>query len=142
MTPLSFAQNCIADLARTYPLLPAPPSHAQMGDLVVDCAGLYATVLNRTQYEIGGPRCGFITLADITVVAARDCANVSKDDGTTDWAAQDAVSAQMDLDGDMLWEWAEKQQADAFAPVTPPSITWMITGGVALTTLMVQLPVP
>ena len=142
MTPLSFTQSLISDLARSYPLLPAPPAHAQMGDLVVDCAGLYATVLARTQYEVGGPHCGYVTLADITVVAARDCANVSNDDGTTNWPIQDVVSAQMDMDSEMLWEWAEKQQADAFTPVTPPSITYMITGGVALTTLAVQLPVP
>ena len=142
MTPLAFTQSLIADLARSYPLLPAPPTHAQMGDLVVDCAGLYATVLSRTQYEVGGPHCGFATLADITVVAARDCANVSHDDGTTNWPIQDVVSVQMDMDSEMLWEWAEKQQADAFTPVTPPSITYMITGGVALTTLAVQLPVP
>ena len=143
MTPLAYAQDLVDELARTYPLLPAPPKHAQLGDLVIDCAGLYATVLTLTESEVGAKNCGYITLADITVVAARDCAHVSNDDGTTNWAAQDAVSAQMDLDGDMLWEWAEKQRASAFfAPPNPPSITYMITGGVALTTLGVQLPVP
>jgi hypothetical protein len=141
MTPLAYAQNLVADLVRSYPLLPAPPAHAQLGDLVVDCAGVYATVLTVTEYEIA-PNCGSITMADITVVAARDCANVSNDDGTTNWAAQDTVSAQMDADADVLWEWAGKQRADAFAPTNPPSITFMITGGVALTTLGVQLPVP
>ena len=141
MTPLAYAQDLVADLVRLYPSLPAPPSHAQLGDLVVDCAGVYATVLTVTEFDLGG-NCGFITLADISVVAARDCANVSNDDGSTNWAVQDVVSAQMDADADVLWEWAEKQRADAFAPTTPPSITFMITGGVALSTLGVQLPVP
>ena len=67
---------------------------------------------------------------------------MSNDDGSTNWAVQDVVSAQMDVDADALWEWAEKQRADAFAPTTPPSITFMITGGVAMSTLGVQLPVP
>lgn len=142
MTPLAFARDLVDNLVATYPLLPAPPQHAQLGDLVIDCAGVYATILNLTEFAVGGRNCGYVTIADISVVATRDCANVSNEDGTTNWAAQDVVSAQMDLDADMLWEWAEKQRADAFAPTTPPSITFMITGGVALTTLGVQLPVP
>ena len=144
MTPLAFAQELVADLIRSYPLLPAPPAHAQIGDLVVDCAGVYATVLNLTEFPLnaGTQNCGAVTLADISVVAAHDCANVSNDDGTTNWAAQDVISAAMSADADMLWEWAAKQRADAFVPTTPPSITFMITGGVAATTLGVQLPVP
>ena len=143
MTPLGYVLDLVDDLAATYPLLPAPPAHAQLGDLVIDCAGLYATVLNLSEFAVGGGiNCGTITLADITIIAARDCGFVARDDGTTDWSAQDAVSAQMDVDADMLWEWAQKQRVDAFAPTTPPSITFMLTGGVALTTLGVQLPVP
>lgn len=102
---------------------------------------MYSTVLNVSEFSLGG-NCGFITMADITFVAARDCANVSNDDGTTNWTAQNTVSVQMDADADVMWEWAEKQRADAFAPTTPPSITFVIGGGVAMTTMSVQLPVP
>lgn len=142
MTPLQFTQSLVDDLVAVYGFLPAPPAHAQLGDLVVDCAGVYATVLNLTEFPIGDFNCGAVTLADITVVAARDCANVSNEDGTTNWVTQDRLSAQMDLDSDILWDWAEKQRADAFAPTTPQTITFMITGGVAMTSLAVQLPVP
>lgn len=142
MTPLAFVESLVDEVVATYPLLPAPPQHAQLGDLVVDCAGVYGTILNLTEFVIGGPACGAATLADVTIIAARDCAHVANDDGTTNWDAQDAVSAQMDLDADMLWEWAEKQRADAFVPTTPPAITFLIGGGVAMTTLLVQLPVP
>lgn len=142
MTPLAFAEDLVDDLTFQYPLLPAPPAHAQLGDLVIDCAGVYATVLTLSDFEIGGRNCGTITLADLTIVAARDCANVSNDDGTTNWVVQDQVSAQMDLDSQAMWEWAQKQRVDSFAPTTPPSITFLITGAVAMTTLGVQLPVP
>ena len=141
VTPLAFAEELVTDLIRMYPSLPAPPTHAQLGDLVVDCAGVYATVLNLTEYDLGS-NCGSILLADITIIAARDCANVSNDDGTTDWAKQDVVSTNMDADSEAMWEWAQKQRADAFSPTTPPSVTYMITGAVALTSLAVQLPVP
>lgn len=141
MTPLAFTQTLVAELVAGYPLLPAPPAHAQLGDLVVDCAGVYATVLNLTEFSLGA-NCGYITLADITVIAARDCANVANDDGTTNWATQDGVSAAMDLDSQALWEQAEKWRADAFAPTPAPTISFLITGGVAMTTLGVQLPVP
>jgi len=141
MTPLGFVQDLVADLARSYPM--PTPTHAQLGDVVVDCAGLFATVLNLSEYAIAATaNCGFVTLADISVTASRDCANVANEDGTTNWARQDAVSAQMDADADALWEWAEKQRVAAFTPTTPPSITFLITGGVATTTLGVQLPVP
>lgn len=143
MTPLAFAQDLVADLIRSYPLLPKP-AHAQLGDLVVDCAGVYATILNLTEFALsaGTQNCGFVTLADLAVVVAHDCANVSNDNGTTNWEAQDPISAAMDADSMALWDWSEKQRADAFVPTTPPTITFMITGGVASTTLSVQLPVP
>lgn len=142
MTPLAFTQDLIVDLARSYPQLPSP-THAQLGDLVVDCAGLYGTVLNLTEFAVGGGiNCGFITLADITVVSARDCANVSNDDGTTNWTVQNVVSVAMDADSTVLWEWAEKARVDSFAPTTPPSVTFLITGGVSMVMLNVQLPVP
>jgi hypothetical protein len=141
VTPLAFAQDLVDELARAHPLLPAPPAHAQLGDLVVDCAGLYATVLNLTEYSLGN-NCGSILLADITFVAARDCAHVSNDDGTTNWVQQDVLSARMDADADAMWEWVQKQRATAFAPTTPPAVTFMITGGVAMSTVGVQLPVP
>jgi hypothetical protein len=142
MSPLSFVQELVDDLIRTYPTLPAPPAHAQLSDLVIDCAGVFATILTLTEYELGGKNCGSVLMADITVVASRDCAHVSNDDGTTNWEKQDVVSAQMNMDSDLMWEWAEKQRVEAFAPTTPPSITYMNTGGVALTTLVLQLPVP
>jgi len=141
MTPLAFARALVEDLVRSHPLLPAPPAHAQVGDLVVDCPGVYATITNITEYDLGG-NCGFITMADITVIAARDCAFVANEDGTTDWAKQDTVSAQMDLDEELLWEWGQKHRAEAFAPTTPPSVTFMNTAGLGLTTLLLQLPVP
>lgn len=140
MTPLGFAQTLVDDLAT----LPLPPEfHAQLGDLVIPCAGTYLSVMNLTESPIAAdPVCGTVQMADITVVAAYDCANVSNDDGTTNWAAQDTVSAQMDLAGDVLWEWAAKQRADAWVPTSAPSITYAIGGGVAMTTMGVQLPVP
>ena len=116
MTPLRFAQALAADLST----LPVPtPIHAQLGDVVVPCAGTYVSILNQTEVDLGN-NCDKIQMAEVVVVAARDCANVSYDDGTTNWDAQNAVSAQMDFDADLLLEQAEKWRADGVVPPRRP----------------------
>ena len=138
MTPLGFAQYLVDDLAASYSLLPRP-GHAQLGDLVIDCAGTFITVLNLTEFDLGA-NCDAATLADLSVIAAHECANVSNDDGTTNWVVQDSVSRQMDLDSQMLWEWGEKHRADAVVNSgVPPTITFSISGGVASTIPTIQL---
>jgi hypothetical protein len=55
---------------------------------------------------------------------------------------RDAVSLLLDRDGTVLWEWAEKQRADAWYRQGTPTITYMTLGAIAMTTLGVLLPIP
>ena len=96
------------------PQLPAasgPAGDAQLGDLVVDCAGVYATVLTVTDYELA---------AELRVHHSRRHHRRRRSGlrqrvqrrRVHQLAGQDVVSAQMDPDAEVLWEWAEKQRAD------------------------------
>jgi hypothetical protein len=138
VTPLGFVHALVDDLST---LLLPEPVHGQLGEIIVPCAGTYVSILNQTEVELGA-NCDTVLLADVAVVAARDCANVSNDDGTTNWDAQDAVSLLLDRDGTVLWEWAEKQRADAWYRQGTPTITYMTLGAIAMTTLGVLLPIP
>jgi len=140
MTPLEFVQK----LAEELDALALPdPVHAQMGDVVVDCQGTTISVLNVTEQEVPfGGNCDVIQFADIVVIAARECSDVSNDDGTTDWDAQDAVSAAMDADGQILLDWADDKMSDAFFRLGRPALTFTIQGGIAFVTLTMNLPVP
>jgi hypothetical protein len=119
------------------------PVHAQLGELVVPCAGTYVSILTQSEVPLDpDAKCGAILMADIVAVIARECANVANDDGTTNWVAQDAVSVMLDVDGDLLWDWAEKQRAVAWYRQGTPAIVYTVQGAIAMTTLTVPLPVP
>lgn len=140
MTPIEFANTLAADLAT----LPLPqPVYAQMGDIIVDCAGTTVSVMITTEQEmVAGGMCDVIEMADLIVIAARECADVSNDDGTTDHVAMDAVSAAMSADSVVLKDWADKMMALSWWRLGRPSITYMIQGGIAFATLSVTLPIP
>lgn len=147
MSALDLAVALATDLA-TVATLPAP-FHAQLGDLVVDCAGTYVTVTNLTEVDpFGGlavGTCEPIPMGTAVVVCARDCSFVANEkDGTTDWAKQDAVSLASDGDALVLWEHDDKWRADAWylAPGAASTLTFTNTGGLAMVTLTTQLPVP
>lgn len=138
MTPLEFTRDLAADLTTRG----APPeSHAQLGEIIVPCAGTYVSIVNQVQVDLGN-NCAPIELVDVVAVLARDCANVSNDDGTTNWTAQDQVSAGLDADGAMLWDWGEKLLAAAWYRTGTPTLTYTILGGIAMVTLGIQLPLP
>ena len=140
MTPLRFAQSLATDLG--YLGVPQPV-HAQLGELIVPCAGTYVTILTQSEVQLDpNGVCGAIMLADVVVVIARDCAHVALDDGTTNWPVQDAVSAMLDADGDLLWEQAEKWRTLAWYRQGTQSITYTVLGALAMTTLTVSLPIP
>jgi len=144
VTPLNFAQDLAADLSH----LPLPPEfHGQLGEIVVPCAGTYVSALTTAEVNPHGDlgtaaHCDRIQMADISVVVARECANVANDDGTTNWEAQDAVSASMDADGEMLRDWAEKIRADAWYVQGVVTVTYTITGAMQMVILSFTTPVP
>lgn len=141
MTPLEFARQLVKELDE---LAVPDPLHAQLGDVIVDCEGTIVSITNKTEQVLteGAPQCGVIELADIVVVAARECSNVANDDGTTDWAKMDAVSASLDHDGAILEDWADGKMAEAFFRLGRPVITYTIQGGIAFVTLTMTLPIP
>jgi hypothetical protein len=138
VSPLHFARDIALDLANHG--LPEP-IHAQVGDIIVPCAGTYVSVLNTILVDLGN-NCDAIEMAEVAVIAARDCANTANDDGTTNWAAQDAVSAAMDHDADVLWEWAMVARGEAVLRTGTPAITFSIQGAIAMTMMTVTLPIP
>lgn len=138
MTPLQFAQR----LARQFEATSLPkPVHAQLGELQVPCEGTYVTALTQSYYDPGGG-CGLMELTDLVIIAARDCSNVANDDGTTDWAKQDAVSAASDSDAAILREIVEAERAEAVYRTSTPTTAYLITGGLSMVTVLAQLPVP
>jgi hypothetical protein len=148
VTPLAFAEKVAEDLSA----LPLPAAfHGQLGDIVVPCAGTYVTVTGLVDIDPTGAgigalstgNCGTITMADLQIIAARDCANVALDDGATNWTVMDGVSASLDADGDTLWNWADSERDLAWYK-TPggPSISYVIEGALSRVTLTVQLPLP
>ncbi len=138
MTPLTFAQDLAADLATRG----APqPAHGQLGEVVLDCAGTIVSILTQSEYDLGN-NCGAIDLVDVVASITRDCSFVANQDGTTDWAKQDQVSAALDLDATLLWDWGEKLRATAWLRTGTPTVLFTQMGGVASATLNIQLPLP
>lgn len=141
MTPLEFAQALAADLEASYSSnLPAPYT-AQLGDLVIDCPGTFVTLLSLTEQDLGN-NCGAVPMADVVVAAARDCAHVANEDGTTDHAKMAEVSQAMDHDAEILQEWGDKQWIDSWFRLGRPSITFIVQGGLSTVTMNVSLPIP
>lgn len=157
MTPLEFAEALAVDLSTFAALLPMPipagplpaPFHAQLGDIVVDCPGTTVTIQTVTDVDPtggGGNRshCDTIEMANVIIIAARDCSFVANEDGTTDWDKQDLVSTQQDNDANALREHAEKWRADAwYLPIgVPVTLTFTNTGNLAWVQITLQLPIP
>ena len=154
MTPLEFAQALADDLKSLTPpyVSPGPippgslplPVYAQLGDIIVDCEGTTVSIMNKTEQEMvaGGSECGIIEMADIIVIAARECADVANDDGTTDHDAMATVAAGMDADGVVLEDWADKLMAESWWRLGRPTITYTIQGAIAFVTLAITLPIP
>jgi hypothetical protein len=138
VTPLTFARSVATTLAaRGLP----NPAHGQLGPMVVPCEGTYVTVMTQTYQDLGG-NCGLIQMADLIIVAARDCSFVANEDGTTNWEAQDAVSANLDADTQKILAWAEAARADAVIRTSTPSASFQNDGAIAQVTVLAQLPVP
>jgi hypothetical protein len=138
VTPLRFAQSVATLLGgRGLP----QPVHAQLGNIEVPCEGTYVTVLTSTYQDLGG-NCGLIQMADLVIIAARDCSFTANEDGTTNWEQQDAVSAALDRDTNTILAWAEGARAEAVLRTSTPSASFQNTGGLALVTVLAQLPVP
>ena len=145
MSPFEFAQALIEDLKARYGQPPDPqlpePYLAQLGDLVIDCAGTFVTILSKSEQDLGG-NCGSVAMADVVAAISRDCANVALDDGTTDHDAMNTVSAGMDHDAEILQEWGDKLYAESWFRLTRPVITFIVQGGLATVTMNVTLPIP
>lgn len=121
-------------------MLPQPTT-AQVGEIVIPCAGTYVTILNQTEID-QGRNCDAIPVGDTVITAAFDCANVANDDGSTNWEAQDVVSAQLDLAGDYLWSYVAELRADVVYRGNPPLLSYLQLGGLAMATITAQLPIP
>lgn len=142
MTPLQFADQLRDDLTT---IAVPQPVYAQLGDIVVDCAATTVSVMSVTEQEVTGGlggQCDVVEIGEVLVIAARECADVANDDGTTDHVAMDAVSAAMDADGALLLEWADKQMSESWFRLGRPALSYTITGAIAFVTLAVSLPIP
>ena len=155
MTPLQFAQSLAGQLAGVSPfsspftlpfggtshLLLPQGIHAQLGNVVIDCAGTWVTIINTNERDLSG--CGTVEMADVNVVAALDCAFVAHEDGTTNWPAMDAVMGQLDVVTAELAEWARGLvEADRWAGAAFNGTAWTLEGGLAIVTIGMTLPVP
>jgi hypothetical protein len=138
VTPLQFTRSIAKPLEDS--MLPQPTS-AQVGEIIIPCAGTYVTILNQTEID-QGRNCDAIPVGDVVITSAFDCANVANDDGTTNWDAQDVVSAQLDLAGDYLWGYIADIRADVVYRSNPPVLSYLQTGGLAMATITAQLPIP
>lgn len=143
MSPLEFAEALVVDLRAQYPSAP-PPDLAQLGDLVVDCQGTFVTILSTSEQDIAGTasNCDPVEMCDVVAAIARDCANVAREDGTTDHVLMTQVSEQMDLDAVALRDWADKLYAASWFRLGHPTLTFIIQGGIATVTMNVTLPLP
>lgn len=142
MTPLQFAQSLAADLAT----LPLPPEfHGQLGEIQVPCAGTYVSVLNTSEVDPtsgGTGHCDKIQMGDVSVVVARECAVTMNQDGTTNWVEQDKVSQSMDVDGQVLRDWADKIRAGAWYVQGIVTVTYTISGLLQMVIVGFTTPIP
>ena len=122
-------------------VVPLPDERfAQVGGQVVSCESLIvATTGANSQEMLGAPQCDVIQVATYEVTVARECSDMSNNDGTNDQPAIAAVSAQMDQDGDALWRWAQQLE---FYWVKSFDLGWVITGGLGITSLSLTVGVP
>lgn len=107
--------------------------YAQMGEPVVACelvtvAG--STVVPHAAY--GPVDCNASQLGTFFVIIARDCANISDNDGITIPEVAEEVSALIDRDGQLLWDWAANLD-DYLSKEW--SVAWALVGATGVTTL-------
>ena len=137
-TPLSYARILLDDLSNS--IVPLPDErYAQLGGQVVVCESLIIGTTGITSQEMLGPQCDVVQVASYDITLARDCANVSNDDGSNNGPAIVAVSDQIDADADALWRWAQGLE---YYVTKTFDITWVITGGIAITTMTISLGIP
>lgn len=109
MTPLAKADQLLSKLitfAGEY-VLPAS-RYAQVGVPVYDCAAVISAVGNVIPHVEYGPiDCNASQLGTFTVAIVRPCSWTSERDGTTNVPALQTTSGVLDLDGDLLWRFAQ-----------------------------------
>ncbi len=153
MTPFSKGKELLADVvsyAETAHVVLPKTQYAQIGNNTIACAGVYVTALgtdrqtleNSTAVNFGSELqlqvCGVVQLATYNIVIARDCANIANQDGTDDPVRVAALSDELDLDGELLWNFAE--QYEAWNTKTY-SMRWEIEGNLAYTSLSMTIGV-
>ena len=138
-TPWQYGQELLDQLEQI--VVPLPDErYAQLGGQVIACESLIvASTGIQAQEVLDTPRCDVVQVATYDITLARECANVSNDDGTNNPEAIVDVSAQIDQDADALWRWA--QGLEYFWTKTF-DVSWVITGGLAITTLTLTVGVP
>lgn len=142
MTPLEFAEALKNELA-TLSSLPTPAT-AQLGNIVIPCAGTYVSVASTSQANILDVHCEqSVELADVQVAVAFDCAVTFDDDGVTDQSALSRASKQMDDAGVALTSWAVSHVKDGqWGNAQFNGTSFAIDGGLAVVTIGLTLPVP
>ena len=139
MTPLEYGQELLDDLKARVLSAPAN-SYAQLGPPIIDCESIIVAATGADGQPLSGvPNCDIAQIGTYSVSIARDCSDVANEDGTTDVTALNKVSEQQDTDAKSLWEWAEGLD---FFITKSFSVGWVITGGLAITTLTLTIGVP
>lgn len=123
MTPYEKAQQILDEVKALadsrFLILPGPEMnhYAQVGNNVIACAGVTVTYTGSNVDPLTpanaeniaafqSMQCGPGQLGIFNIVIARDCANIANQDGTDDPVKVAALSALMDADGQLLWDFA------------------------------------
>lgn len=142
MTPYSFAQEMAEDLkALKLELGPVLP---QLGDIVVDCAGIWVSVTNTSEQDLvdGAPHCGAADMADVQIVGAFECSITSDDEGLTDPELLADVSARLDVVGERLREYTDLRMENTYPDSTFSGIQFQNTGGLGMVVVSFTTPIP
>lgn len=124
MTPLGKANqmlNEIVALATVNDISLPKRRYAQVGNAVISCSGVTVTVLgtNPTPWQnfqdfqspLQMMECNVSVTGTFVVTIARECGGVSDHEGFDDPSKVAKVSAQLETDGELLWEWATNYDA-------------------------------
>ena len=138
-TPLEFGKALLDDLTAVVVPLPGE-RYATLGNVVVSCESLIVSSTGVDGQQLSDvPQCDVVQIGGYVISLARECSNVANDDGTTNVAVAETVSVKMDKDAETLWNWAQGLEVYITKDY---SVAWVITGGLAITTLSLTVGIP
>lgn len=108
--------------------------YAVLGEPVVSCASVIVTLTSiNTPPEV--PACNAPQVGTFSVIISRDCANISAPNGDTIPEEAVKVADTQSTDGQLLWDLVVDMHG-AMYPPSAWSIGFVVTGGLAITSMM------